>query len=258
MMKMNESYVRKLIEENSRMDERKFDEFRPVSIETNVIGNADGSARVRIGNTQIMAGVKMSVGEPFQDVPDEGVLVVNTELSPIASPNFEPGRPGEDSIEISRVTDRGIRESKCIELEKLCIESGKKVWVVNVDIQVMDYDGNLIDASSLGAIAALMTAQIPKYDEENEKVIYEEKAGKLPVRDAPIAITVAKINSSLIVDTNLEEEENLDARITITTNKNGDICSLQKGGNGYLTTEEILKAVDLSIAKGKELRKLIK
>lgn len=258
MLKMNESYVRKLIEENSRIDERKFDEFRPISIETGVIKNAEGSASVKIGNSHVLVGVKMSVGTPFADVPDEGVLVVNTELSPVASPDFEPGPPREDSIEISRVTDRGIRESKCIELDKLCIESGEKVWVVNVDIYSLDYDGNLIDAASLGAIAALMTTEIPKYDAENDKIIYEEKTGKLPLCDMPIAITVAKINGSLLIDTNLEEEENLDARITITTNKDGNICSIQKGGDGYLTSEEVLKAADLSILKGKELRKLIK
>jgi exosome complex component RRP42 len=256
MLKMNENYVRKLIEENSRMDNRNFEEFRPTSVETGVIENAEGSARVRIGNTHVLVGVKMSVGAPFPDVPDDGVLIVNTELSPIASPDFEPGPPREDSIEISRVTDRGIRESKCIELEKLCIESREKVWVVNVDIHVLDYDGNLIDAASLGSIAALLTTEIPKYEEE--KVIYEEKTGKLPVIDVPVAITVAKINDKLVIDTNLEEEQNLDARITITTNNKGNICSIQKGGTGFFTKEEVLKAADLSILKGKELRKLIK
>ena len=104
-----------------------------------------------------MAGVKMSVGEPFRDVPDEGVLVVNTEFNPVASPEFDPGPPRAESIEVSRVTDRGIRESKCIELEKLCITAGEEVWVVNVDINVLDHDGNLIDAAALGAIAALAT-----------------------------------------------------------------------------------------------------
>jgi exosome complex component RRP42 len=109
MMKTSEDYVRKLVEENMRIDERKFEEFRPISIETNVIKNAEGSARVKIGNSHVLAGVKMSVGQPFSDTPDEGVLIVNAELSPIASPTFEAGPPREDAIEIARVTDRGIR-----------------------------------------------------------------------------------------------------------------------------------------------------
>jgi exosome complex component RRP42 len=256
MLKASENYVRKLIEENSRIDGRKFEEFRKIELKTDVIESAEGSARVILGNSNVLVGIKLSVGEPFPDVPDEGVLVVNTELVPVASPTFEPGPPREDSIEISRVVDRGIRESKSIDLEKLCIEPGKEVWVVNVDIHVLDHDGNLIDAGALGAIAALLKTKMPKY--EDKKIVYEEKTGKLPVKDIPIAVTVVKIGDKLLIDPNLEEEHNLDARITITANKNGEICSIQKGGKGYLTIEEILKAADLSISKSKELRKLIK
>lgn len=253
---MSEDYIRKLARENLRIDQRGFEDFRPIELETNVIENAEGSARVRIGKSHVLVGVKMSVGEPFRDVPDEGVLVVNTEFNPVASPEFDPGPPKAESIEVSRVTDRGIRESKCIELEKLCIKEGEEVWVVNVDIDVLDHDGNLIDAAALGAIAALHTAQIPKY--EDQRIDIKEKTGKLPMRDMPIAITVVKINDKLMLDPNLEEENSFDARLTVTTMKNGNICSLQKGGKGYLTSEEILKAADLSISKGKELRKLIK
>jgi len=256
MLKASENYVRKLIEEDSRLDGRKFEEFRKIEVKTDVIESAEGSARIILGDSNVLVGVKLSVGEPFPDVPDEGVLIVNTELVPIASPTFEPGPPKEDAIEISRVVDRGIRESKCIDLEKLCIEPGKEVWIINIDIHVLDHDGNLIDAGALGAIAALLKTKIPKY--ENKKIIYEEKTGKLPVKDIPIAVTIAKIGDKLLIDPNLEEEHNLDARITITTNKNGEICSIQKGGSGYFTMEEVLKAADLSILKGKKLGKLIK
>ena len=255
MMKASEDYVRKLVEENLRIDERKFDEFRPISVETNVIKNAEGSARVKIGNSHVLAGVKISVGTPFPDTPDEGVLIVNTELVPVASPTFDPGPPDQTSIEISRVTDRGIRESRCIALDKLCITPGEEVWMINVDVHVLDHDGNLIDAAALGSIAALLSAEMPKY--EDKKVIIEEKTGKLPVVDVPIAITTVKIGNKLLLDPNLEEEHNIDARITITTNKKDDICSIQKGGDGYFTADEISKAADLSIEKGKELRKLV-
>ena len=256
MLKASENYVRKLIDENMRIDERKFDDFREIKIETNVIKTAEGSARVMIGNTHVLVGIKMSVGEPFPDTPDEGVLIVNAELVPVASPTFEPGPPDEDAIEIARIVDRGIRESKCIDLEKLCIEESKKSWNVNIDIHVLDHDGNLIDAAALGAMAALLNARIPRYEEE--KVIYEEYQGKVPIKDVPIAVTISKISNKLLIDTNLEEENALDARITIATNEKDEICAIQKGGIGFFTTEELKEAVDLSIKKGKELRKLIK
>jgi exosome complex component RRP42 len=256
VLKASENYVRKLIEEGMRIDERKFDEYRPIVIEKNVIMKAEGSAGVLIGNTYVLAGVKMSVGEPFPDSPDEGVLMVNAELVPVASPTFEPGPPDENSIELARVVDRGIRESKCIDLEKLCVEEGKKVWILNIDIHVLDHDGNLIDASALAAMTALLTANIPRY--EDGKVVYGEYEGKLPTSDTPIAVTVTKISNKLLIDPNLEEENALDARVTITTNEKGDICAVQKGGKGFLTTDELKQATDLSINKGIELRKLIK
>ncbi len=254
-MLATENYVRKLIEENLRIDSRKFDEFRPIKIETGLIKNAEGSAKVLLGDTHVLVGVKLSVGEPFSDIPDEGVLIVDTELVPVASPTFEPGPPDENAIEIARVIDRGIRESKCIDLEKLCIEKGEKVWVINIDVHVLDHDGNLIDAGALGAIAALLNAKLPKY--EDGKIIREETQGKLPIRDIPIAVTTGKILDKLFVDPCLEEENAMDARITITTMKNGEICSVQKGGIGHFTTEEIEKAINFSITKGKELRKII-
>jgi len=256
MLKVSDSYVRKLVEEDMRVDNRKFDEFRPIKIETNVIKTAEGSAKVLIGNTHVLVGVKMGVGEPYPDMQNEGVLVVNAELVPVASPTFEPGPPNENAIELARVVDRGIRESHCIDLESLCIQEGKEVWMVNIDIHVLDHDGNLIDASAIGAIAALLTTKIPKY--ENGKINTDVHERDLPVRDVPVAITTVKIGDKLLIDPNVEEENALDARITLATNEKGELCAGQKGGDGYFTTEEIQKAIDLSILKGKEIRNMIK
>ncbi|MBU3896504.1 MAG: exosome complex protein Rrp42 [Nanoarchaeota archaeon] len=256
MIMNSENYIKKLIEEDLRIDKRAFDEFRKIDIKVNEITSAEGSARVRIGNTHILAGIKMAVGTPFPDTPAEGILIVNAEFAPIASPTFEPGPPSESSIEMARVIDRGIRESHCIDLDKLCIIEKEKVWIINVDIHVLDHDGNLIDAGGLAAIIALLNTQIPKY--ENEKIDYKQHSGKLPVVDIPVPITIYKIANKLLVDTNVEEENALDARITICTNKAGNICAMQKGGVGHLTTEELEKAVDLSIKKGNEIRSLIK
>jgi exosome complex component RRP42 len=256
MLKASDSYVRKLAEEGLRVDSRRFDEFRPIKVEKGVIKNAEGSARVIIGNTHVLVGVKMSVGEPFPDAPNEGVLIVNAELSPVASPTFEPGPPNENSIEMARVIDRGIRESNCIDMEALCIKEGEEVWMVNVDIHVLDFDGNLIDAGSIGAMAALMDVKIPKY--EDGKINTEESTGKMPLRDNIIEVTTVKISDKLLLDPTVEEESAIDARITLAINEAGNICAAQKGGNGYFTKDEITKAIDLSILKSNEIRNMIK
>ncbi|MBR9682104.1 MAG: exosome complex protein Rrp42 [Candidatus Aenigmarchaeota archaeon] len=256
MEKANESYIKKLIEDGTRADGRKFDEYREISVETGVIDNAEGSARVKIGKTTVLAGIKMAVGKPFPDTPNDGVLIVNAEFAPIASVDFDPGPPGEDSIEMSRIIDRAIRESHTIDTEKLVIEEGEKVWMVNVDIQIMDHDGNLRDAGALAAMAALMVARKPKYD--GERIVFGEYEGKLPLTDSPTETTIFKIADNLLVDATAEEEYAVDALITIGTTKKGDICAIQKSGEGYFTEEELLKAAELAIAKGKELQKHLK
>jgi len=43
----------------------------------------------------------------------------------------------------------------------------------------------------------------------------------------------------------------------VTTKDSGNICAMQKGGREALSVEEIEKAFDASVAKGKEMRKLL-
>ena len=74
----------------------------------------------------------------------------------------------------------------------------------------------------------------------------------------PIPVTLIKIKDKILVDPVLEEENAKDARLTVTTVENGDIVAMQKGGETPLTEKEIEAMVELSIKKGKELRKLLR
>ncbi len=253
--KLNRSYMLSLASENRRVDGRSWNEYRKILIDAGCIKKAEGSARVMLGNTQVLVGIKMDVGEPYPDSPDMGVITTSAELVPLASPTFEPGPPDENSIELARVVDRGIRESEAIDLEALCIEEGEKVWIVFIDIHVLDMYGNLIDASSLAAISALLNTEIPKY--EDGKVIHEEKDGKLPVREKPITITTAKIGDMFVVDPTYEEELAMDARLSVAVKEDETICAMQKGESGFMSEEDIMRIIDLSIEKSKELRRYI-
>ncbi len=245
---IKKDYLINLAKNNKRSDGRKFDEFRKIEIETNIIQKAEGSARVKIGNTQVVAGIKMDVGEPYPDTPNEGVMTTAAELIPLASPDFEAGPPREDSIELARVVDRGIRESNLIEVEKLCIEPNEKVWIIFIDIHIIDYDGNLFDAASLASLAALMTAKVPaKRFELGEDY-------PLPLKDPPISCTSVKYNGVIIMDPSLDEEEIAEARLTVATDKKSDIRAMQKGLNGSYSVEEIKKVIKASLDNGKKIR----
>jgi exosome complex component RRP42 len=252
---MRASYILKLIEKNERIDGRKLDEFRPISIEKDIIEKAEGSARVRLGKTDVIAGIKMEIEAPFPDTPNEGVLKTNAEFAPIAHPDFIPGPPSEDATELARVVDRGIRESNSIDLEKLCLVEGEKVWGVFIDIHIINHDGNLIDASALASLAALTTAKIPKY--EDGKIVRGEYVGKLPLLHTPINITVSRILDKYVVDLNREEEDIADAWLSIAVREDGYICSMQKGGNKGLSVKNVDDMIELAVKKSKELRKLL-
>lgn len=255
--RIKQKRIAELVSKGRRLDGREMTDHREVQLEMGVIERAEGSARVRLGKTEVMVGIKIELGKPFADVPEQGVLTVNTELVPLASPTFEPGPPNEDAIEIARVVDRGIRESKAIALEALCAVPEKKVFVVFVDVYVLNHDGNLIDASAMAAFAALLNTKMRKYEVKDDEV--EMKAGytPLPVKNHPIAVTLAKINDRFVVDPSLEEEQVMDARLTITTGKDGKVCSVQKGGYGYFTKEQILEVAEIAKGKAEELRKLV-
>jgi exosome complex component RRP42 len=250
--------ITELLTNGKREDGRELNEYRQIQVESGVIERAEGSARVRLGKTEVIVGVKIDTGTPFPDVPDKGVLTVNTELVPLASPDFEPGPPGEDAVELARVVDRGIRESKAIDLEKLCVEPGKNVFVVFIDIYVLNHDGNLIDASALAALAALLNTKMFKYEVEEGKIAKKPGYTPLPVINYPIAVTFVKIGDKIVMDTGLDEEEVMDARLTMSFDKDGTVCAIQKGGgSGYFTKEEILEASKIAQKKTEELRKLV-
>ena len=243
-----------LLAQGKRIDGRALDEVRPLMIETGLIQKANGSARVTLGNTQVIAGVKIATGTPFPDTPDKGLLVVNAEILPMASPYAEAGPPSEDAIELARVVDRGIRESEMVDLTKLCLIPGKSVVTVFVDCNVMNVDGNLFDATSYAVVSALRTARMKKYVVKDEKAEATDKWIPVPVERTPVSVTLARIGEKMVVDPNTEEEASMDMRITITTEDDGHICASQKGEASTITPAQVLESADTSIKVGKQIR----
>jgi len=253
--KIKKKRIIQLISEGKRIDGRGKLDYRDIRVEKGIIGTAEGSAMVCLGQTEVVVGVKIGLNAPYPDTPDEGILAVNAELVPLASPTFEPGPPDERAIELARVVDRGIRSSGAVDLKKLCIIPGRRVYILFLDIYVLNHDGNLIDASALAALAALSDAKLYGYQVEDDRVFLDKSIWTpLPLQDQPVAVTLASIGGELVVDPCLEEELAMDARITITVNKDGDICAVQKGGPGFLTVEQVLGAIDIAREKAAELR----
>lgn len=250
------THINEALKKGVRLDGRKKDEFREIEIKTGVVATAEGSALVRCGDTEVIAGIKLQVGEPYPDSQDQGTMMVGSELLPLSNPNFEGGPPGIDSIEVARVIDRGIREGKAIDTKKLCIRVGELVWTVMIDVLPLNHDGNLIDVGGMAALAALENTRMLKI--ENDKIVIGKRTDeKLPICSMPVPVTVLKIGDNFIVDPTFEEEAVLDARLTVAVLEDDSLCALQKGGKASLTTKDIKGMIALAIDKSHELRKKI-
>ncbi|MGM0510707.1 MAG: exosome complex protein Rrp42, partial [Thermoplasmatota archaeon] len=156
--------------------------------------------------------------------------------------------PGEDATELARVVDRGIREADVLDMTELCIEEGEKVWLAFIDMHVLDFDGNLFDACGIAAMAALMTTIVPAEDYDLGED-YE-----LPVQHTVIPTTFTKIKDQIMLDSRLEEEQIAEARLTVTTNEEGNIVAMQKGLSGVFDYEKTKECIKNSVEIGKSIR----
>ncbi|NPA84533.1 MAG: exosome complex protein Rrp42 [Crenarchaeota archaeon] len=252
--KLKRETILSLAKRGTRIDKRRLDQYRPIKLTLGVAGKAHGSALAEIGNTKVMAGVKVEVGRPFKDLPEMGVLNVNVELLPLASSEFEPGPPDENAIELARVIDRALREPGVVDLSDLVLIPGEKVLVVWLDIYVLDHDGNLFDAAMLAAMGALLNTKVPGYEvREDGSVEVTGPPRPLPVTKRVVSVTIGILGNVFLVDPSLEEEVVSDGKLVFAFDEGGKLVGLQKSGPAWLDLDRAGPAFNLAYSKYKEL-----
>ena len=255
LMELQADAAAKAIREGKRLDGRKFDEYRKISVETDISKNADGSCRVKIGETEVVCGTKCLPVEPYPDTPNEGSISVGLEMLPIASPEFETGPPQPRSIEMARVVDRGIRESHALDFSKLSIKDGEKVWSIFIDLYTINDSGNFFDACSLAALKALSETRLPKLDDKFQ-LVKGEYGKKLELARLPLEITFYKVADKIILDPTVAEEEASNDRFTVAVTDDEYLSAFQKGGAGSFSAAEIHQCIETALKKTKEMRKI--
>ncbi|MBN2477697.1 exosome complex protein Rrp42 [Candidatus Micrarchaeota archaeon] len=241
-----------MLGKGERLDGRDFNEYRPISVQKGVADTAEGSAVAQIGNTKVLAAVKITSATPFPDRPEEGIFITSAEFLQLADPTFEGGPPREDAIELARVVDRGIRSAEIIDTGSFFIEEGK-VLALFLDLYVLDNRGNLMDTAGLAAAAALKDTKIPKV--EDGQLIMGEVDRDLNPPEIPVPTTFVKIGHYWVVDPLKDEENVADSRLTITTTSK-HVCTMQKA-QGVLAKEELLNNINISFNIGKDIRKYL-
>jgi len=262
MPNLQKEKIESSLVENKRLDGRTAVDYRDIIVEDGVSKNAASAVRVKFGKTEVLAGVHLALATPYPDSADEGTFMTSAELHPMASQEFDIGRPGINSVELARVIDRGIRESGFIDFKKLCIKKGEKVWQVFVDIFTINDDGNLLDVAGLAALVALGRARMPIYNEEEDKIDgFSEEGIPLNKDVLSFSMTFHKIGNVIVADVGKEEEAVSKFRLTIAVGNNkGEprITAMQKGKAGTINSEDMEIILKLAEDKWKELFPKIK
>jgi exosome complex component RRP42 len=252
----------KMFSEGKRFDGRGLLDFRELEVSYEVSNKAEGSARVKLGKTEVVVGVKLALGEPYPDSLDKGNITVSGDLLPMASSRFEAGPPDFEAVELPRLVDRAIRESHMIDLSKLVIKEGEKVWTVFIDVYPINDDGNLIDVATIGAVAALMRAHVPALDKDGRVDYHAKPSGKLPLHKdvLPLNFSFYKIGDSIFLDPTREEESVSETRMTFGMSSPGEsrINSCQKAGELPLTAADVEMIMSSITKKYEELSEKLK
>ncbi|XP_074373275.1 exosome complex component RRP45A-like isoform X2 [Apium graveolens] len=264
-MSVNETkFIENSLLSDLRVDGRRPFDYRRLTIK---FGRDDGSSEVQLGNTHVMAFVTSQLVQPYRDRPNEGTLSFYTEFSPMADPSFEAGRPGELAVELGRIIDRGLRESKAVDTESLCVISGKLVWSVRIDVHILDNGGNLVDAANIAALAALSTFRRPECTlggEDGQELIIHPPEVREPIpliiHHLPVAVTFGFIGKEniVVIDPTHYEETVMGGRMTVTLNTNGDVCAIQKAGGDGVLPSVIMQCLRIASVKAGDMSSKIK
>lgn len=253
-------FIRGGIAQDLRTDGRQRLDFRPISVETGVIPQANGSARVKLGATEVIASVKAELGKPSSLQPDKGKVAIFVDCSPTAAPMFE-GRGGEElSMDLSGALQRCLLGGKSgagagIDLSALVIVEGKVCWDLYIDGLVVSSDGNLLDALAAAIKVALSDTGIPKVsvdlaasqDDQPEIDVSDEEFLQFDTSGIPVIITLTKVGRHYIADATSEEESQMSSAVSVSVNRKGKICGITKRGGAGLDPSVILDMI--SVAK---------
>ena len=241
-----------------RIDGRAFGARRPLSFE---FGHKDSHVVVHLGKTVVCACVAARIEQPMGSRSNEGSLRCVVRDSTLLSGRKQAGEQREVLLMYERFLDRSFKESKAVDLESLCIQSGKYAWYIELQLTVMSDDGNVLDALGYAALAALRVFKRPDVEISKGRgmglKVYsiEEKEGvTMTLHHFPVAVTFALFRkedgdtgreeepssaTSLVVDPTDVEEVTSSGSMAISITPQGELCAVQKADGCGMGMSEV-------------------
>ncbi|KAN0025484.1 hypothetical protein ACTFIU_003745 [Dictyostelium citrinum] len=258
--KNEKDFVLSSIEKFQRIDGRRVNDMRAIKIE---FGKSYGMVEVQLGKTRVFTAITCDIVEPKPERPNEGFYVFNTDISPMSSVSVNINQSNPMESELGRIIEKGLKESRAIDTEALCIISGSKVWSIKIAIHVLDDCGNLLDCASISVITALIHFRKPDVTVVgNDATIHsldEREPVPLSIHHTPISITFGFFpNEIMIVDPDTKEESVMDGKLSFFVNIHKEICGVSKGGGTSTTIDQVLKCSKIAVIKAAEITQQIR
>uniref|UniRef100_H3B5T9 Exosome complex component RRP45 n=1 Tax=Latimeria chalumnae TaxID=7897 RepID=H3B5T9_LATCH len=210
----------------------------------------------------VLAQVSCELVIPKMNRPTEGILFFNLELSPMASPAFEPGRQSELLVKLNRLLERCLRNSKCIDTESLCVVANEKPWrILQVHVSIASVERK--DTHTVYEILKCCHSRRPKTpkQKENSSQYTPEERNPIPlsIHHMPICVSFAFFQQGtyLLVDPSEREERVMDGLLVIAMNKHRELCTIQSSGGIMLLKEQVLRCSKIASVKVMEITELI-
>jgi len=218
--------------EGLRIDGRKLDELRPLSIRAGALHQADGSAYVEWGANKVLAAVYGPREVHPRHLQQNHKAVIQCRYNMAAFSVDERKRPGLDrrSQEISKVIGEAF--------ESVVFAEEYPRTSIDVYIEVLQANAGTRCAGLVAASVALADAGIPMAD-------------LLP------AVAVGKVGGAIALDLKKEEDNFGEADLPMAlVPQSGRLVLLQM--EGHMTEPELAQALDLGVKGCREIYEKMK
>ena len=199
-----------------RLDGRKPDQLRPVTIAIGVSKFAEGSAEISFGDTKVLCLATLQDSVPkFLEGKGTGWITAEYAMLPRSTPERSQresiaGRPGGRTFEIQRLVGRALRAA--IDLKALGSRS------IVVDCEVLQADGGTRTAAITGGFVALAHAV--------------RKINPSPIVRSVAAVSAGYVKGELMLDLAYAEDSIADADVNVVATSQGELIEVQGTAEG--------------------------
>ncbi len=208
-----------LIVDGIRLDGRKPDELRPIKIKVGALNRADGSCYFEFGGNKVIAAVYGPREVHPRHMQKSTSAVVRYRYNMASFSVEERKRPGPDrrSVEVSKVSREAV--------EPVIFQEYFPRSAIDIFVEILQADAGTRTAGINAASIALADAGIP-------------------MKSLVCACAVGKIDDTLVLDLNKDEDNYGQADMPVAMTPDGNITLLQM--DGRLTKEEFKEALEMA------------